>query len=200
MATFLIDDYLIKNYRDTCEKIPNETNLLIEKIKDEIKENHIRKYRGEEKNHKLFRLTGEQHELARQGFKSFFDRLNDFTIFYEEYIGVGSVLSPLYDVFYNVKIALESYTRSMFCCLRCGEIVPVSKLQVTDQTNNNKLRWSTSRIAYHRCEDEEFGSGNRSSWLAIYATFVRNEYLKEAFNILDMIMTKIKNTKKQKSL
>lgn len=170
-------EFLLDEYRAVCEKIPKATSKAEKQIRIEIAESTVRGLRGEKKRiRSTTRLTSEQQDIARKRFRSFWERMKDYDTFFEENIGKGGKISPYYDAFTYTRLALESYTRSMFSCFRCGEITSVSNLKVKN------------RIAYHQCDDDEMGHGNRTSWLYLYATFVRNKYYKKAFDLLNQIL------------
>lgn len=179
------------SYREICEQIPQATLEAVDKLKKEIEENEIRDLRGDPsktKKRKTIRLTTEQHQLAADSFKSFFEVMIAYLKFYSVVAGKGAKVSPLYNIFVYGKLALESYTRSMFTCFDCGEIIPIKDLVVKN------------RIAYHPCEEGILGRGNRTSWLYIYATFVKNQKLKEALFELNNKLNLLLIQSKERSL
>lgn len=155
-------------------EIPKTTKKTIEIIRNEISSNEIRDQHYK-KPRSTIRLTNEQRNLARDGFKSFFLTMIEYE---NKFKNASFVLNPEYSIFINSRLALESYTKSMYVCFRCGEIESISNL-VKDKG-----------ILKHECFDEELGNGDRTSWLYIYATFVRNKSLKEAMTYLDELMEK----------
>lgn len=177
ISTPNIDDRLLEMYRESCENIPDETIRLEKQMRDEITNSEIRKQRGNKWSRRsTIRLTSEQKDIAKQKFKAFFERMIDYDYFFKTNIGKHPTISPYYDVFTYARLALESYTRSMYTCFRCGEIVSVNVLKTKD------------RIAYHQCDDGEAGYGSRTSWLYIYATYVDNKYMIEAMGHLNTIL------------
>ena len=159
-----IDKKLLRKYRTTCELIPSGT-VEAERL-----------MREDYSNSKSIRLTLEQQDIARKKFQAFLEKMVAYREFYENEIGTGAVVSPYYDAFTYTRLALDSYTRSMYACFTCGEIIPVTKLK------------TENRVAYHECAEGEVDYGNRTSWICIYATFVRNEYYTLAFTLLDKIL------------
>lgn len=158
---------------ELSEKIRENTDKSVIQIRKKIAENKIRDQRDKATSvRSTTRLTNEQINMARHGFKAFFDKMIKF----EYLMGEGYMIAQEYSIFINAMLSLESYTRSMFTCLRCGKIINISELKMNEN------------VAQHECSEGEFGFGNRTSWLYIYATFVKNITLKKALALLDEII------------
>lgn len=149
------------NLREVANQIIPETKRIVKEIREDIK-----------KNHKIIQSSAAQRKIALEGFNSFLDKIFEF----EEFYGKGYLVSQEYFVFLDARLSLETRTKSVFACFRCGCVVATSKLVKIE----HDLK--------HLCHDGEYGNGDRTSWFYLYATFVRNEKLKEAIAILDKIM------------
>lgn len=149
--------------------IPKETKEAILTIREQFPTDVERKKRRQTEGTNKLRLTQEEKKLAERGFLNHFNKLAE----YEKWAGNSSMVRPEFKLFLAVHEALDSYTRSMFACLRCGFIVPVPSL---DKINGTLM---------HKCLDGLYGDGIRSSWLNLYATFIKNESYKKAILLLD---------------
>lgn len=159
------------------EKITKENKRLILQLAQEIPketEKIIQKLREDNSSSRSLRLTIEQRILAKNGFKLWFEKLIEYEFLFND---ESYRATPEYELFNYSRFALSSFTKSMFVCMRCGEIVPVND-QLVIQDN----------IRMHKCNDGDLGHGDRTSWLNLYATFVINPILKRCLLILNEIM------------
>ena len=152
-------------YLDVCKKISNSTVVAVQTIRTEKKNDKTKKSA-------TIRLTNHEKNLAIDGFSSFFNKMERT----KKILNDDFIFSPLSSVFINARLALESYTKSVFACKRCGEISGLTRLKNVHSTLK------------HLCDDGGYGGGERTSWLYIYATFVKNDDLKEALKLLDELI------------
>lgn len=153
--------YLLVELNELTQKIPKETEKIIDEMRDSQKT-------------QSYRLTIEQRNLAKNKARFWFNKLIEYENSFDD---DNYKINPEYSVFEYSRYSLSSYTKSMFMCMRCGEIVPVNdKLVVKDN------------IRMHQCKDGELGYGDRTSWINLYATFVVNPILKKCLLILHEIM------------
>lgn len=166
----------LDKYLEFCANIPQTTLIVVGEVRREIIRNKLKNVKNTQKREQIknstTRLTNHQKNLSREGFKSFFEKMeNTKNILNDDYS-----FSILSSVFVRARFALESNTKSLFACIRCGTISGLSELK------------NVNSMLKHLCDDGDYGVGERTSWLYVYATFVRNDALKKSLKLLEELI------------